>query len=107
MSEGTYIEGPELPTVASYYVQGRYRRATVACDRGQPLTFLNAAIEWRQRAILRWQTMCEQSDRIAELEREVQRLKDNNQVLKNAVWKACGDDKESVDATIASQGTLR
>jgi hypothetical protein len=38
---------------------------------------------------------------------ELRRLHHNNLVLTNALWKACGDDKEVVDATISSQGELK
>jgi hypothetical protein len=38
---------------------------------------------------------------------ELRRLHHNNQVLENALWKACGDDKEVVDATVESQGELK
>ena len=38
---------------------------------------------------------------------ELRRLHHNNQVLKNALWKACGDDEEAVNATIASEGELK
>jgi hypothetical protein len=38
---------------------------------------------------------------------ELRRLYHNNQVLENALWKACGDDKETVNATIESQGELK
>ena len=38
---------------------------------------------------------------------ELRRLHHNNQVLKNALWKACGDDEEAVNDTIASEGELK
>jgi hypothetical protein len=38
---------------------------------------------------------------------ELRRLHHNNLVLTNALWKACGDDKEVVNATIESQGKLK
>ena len=38
---------------------------------------------------------------------ELRRLHHNNQVLKNALWRACGDDEETVNATIASEGELK
>ena len=41
------------------------------------------------------------------LETELRRLHHNNQVLKNALWKACGDDEEVVNSTIASEGELK
>ena len=37
---------------------------------------------------------------------ELRRLHHNNLVLTNALWKACGDDREVVNATIESQGEL-
>ena len=38
---------------------------------------------------------------------ELRRLRHNNQVLTDALWKACGDDEEAVNSTIASQGELK
>ena len=34
------------------------------------------------------------------------RIEHNECVLTNALWKACGDDEDVVNATIASQGEL-
>ena len=38
---------------------------------------------------------------------ELRRLQHNNFVLTNALWKACGDDEEVVNATIKSQGEMK
>lgn len=38
---------------------------------------------------------------------ELRRLHHNNEVLMNALWKACGDDEDVVNATIESQGDLK
>jgi hypothetical protein len=38
---------------------------------------------------------------------ELRRLHHNNQVLTDALWKACGDDKGVVNDTIASEGELK
>ena len=38
---------------------------------------------------------------------ELRRLHHNNQVLTDALWKACGDNEEAVNSTIASQGELK
>jgi hypothetical protein len=38
---------------------------------------------------------------------ELRRLHHNNQVLTDALWKACGDDEDMVSGTIASQGELK
>ena len=38
---------------------------------------------------------------------ELRRLHHNNLVLTNALWKACGDDEEVVNATIESQGETK
>ena len=38
---------------------------------------------------------------------ELRRLSHNIEVLTNALWKACGDDEEVVNATIESQGELK
>ncbi len=48
-------------------------------------------------------------ERFADLVRadERTRLEHNNTVLMNALWKACGDDEQVVNATIESQGELK
>ena len=38
---------------------------------------------------------------------ELLRLQHNNEVLMNALWKACGDDEEMVNGYIESQGELK
>ena len=38
---------------------------------------------------------------------ELRRLHHNNEVLLNALWKACGDNKTVVNNTIKSQGELK
>jgi hypothetical protein len=38
---------------------------------------------------------------------ELRRLEHNNQLLKNALMKACGDDEEMVNEIIESQGELK
>ena len=38
---------------------------------------------------------------------ELRRLHHNNEVLLNALWKACGDDGNVVADTIESQGELK
>lgn len=38
---------------------------------------------------------------------ELRRLDHNNRVLTDALWKACGDDEATVNATIESQGELK
>jgi len=38
---------------------------------------------------------------------EIKRLEHNIEVLMNALWKACGDDEQLVEATIESQGELK
>ena len=49
----------------------------------------------------------EQHTTIYGLRLSVLNLTHNNEVLTNAVWKACGDDEQVVTDTIESQGTLR
>lgn len=44
---------------------------------------------------------------IEALVRDAEKLRHNNEVLANAIWKACGDDEETVNATIESQGELK
>lgn len=41
------------------------------------------------------------------LEAEIKRLEHNEEVLMNALFKACGDDAQVVMATIESQGELK
>lgn len=38
---------------------------------------------------------------------ELRRLHHNNEVLMNALWKACGDDEQVVNDTIDSQGEFK
>ena len=38
---------------------------------------------------------------------ELRRLEHNNEVLMNALWKACGDNEQVVKDTIESQGELK
>lgn len=38
---------------------------------------------------------------------ELHRLHHNNEVLLNALWKACGDNETAVNNTIESQGELK
>lgn len=38
-----------------------------------------------------------------EVASELRRLHEENELLMNALWKACGDDGEMVNATIESQ----
>ena len=49
----------------------------------------------------------EQHTEIYGLRAELRRLQHNNAVLMDALWKACGDDEEVVNATIESQGELK
>jgi hypothetical protein len=49
----------------------------------------------------------EQQSVIYGLRLQVLNLQHNNEVLTNALWKACGDDEQVVTDTIESQGTLR
>jgi hypothetical protein len=44
---------------------------------------------------------------ISGLRAQVQYLEHRNEVLTNALWKACGDDEQVVNDTIESQGALR
>jgi hypothetical protein len=36
-----------------------------------------------------------------------EKFRHNEEVLMNALWKACGDDAQVVEATIESQGELK
>lgn len=54
------IEGPGLPVYARLYRSGRYTRASVdPTHHGIPLTRLDAAAEWRQKAMLRQQMIAD------------------------------------------------
>lgn len=44
---------------------------------------------------------------VEKLEAENAKLKHNIHVLTDALWKSCGDDEETVNATIESQGELK
>jgi hypothetical protein len=56
-----------------------------------------------------WTATDNELEAFAKLVREDERarLEHNNEVLMNALWKACGDDEEVVNATIESQGELK
>lgn len=49
----------------------------------------------------------QQHSEIYGLRLKVMNLEHNIEVLTNALWKACGDDRQVVDDTIESQGALR
>ena len=49
----------------------------------------------------------DQHTQIYGLRLQVLNLQHNNEILHNAVWKACGDDEQMANATIESQGVLR
>ena len=49
----------------------------------------------------------EQHTVIHGLRLQVANLQHNNEVLTNALWKACGDDEQVANDTIESQGALR
>jgi hypothetical protein len=49
----------------------------------------------------------EQHTEIYGLRAQMRNLRHNNEVLTNALWKACGDDEQVVNDTIESQGALR
>ena len=44
---------------------------------------------------------------ITDVKAELRRLHHDNQVLTDALWKACGDDEGVVNDTIASGGELK
>jgi hypothetical protein len=48
-----------------------------------------------------WEGWC------AAVKAEREKAKHNEEVLMNALWKACGDDAQVVEATIESQGELK
>jgi hypothetical protein len=65
------------------------------------LVAAKATEEANARANASWTLMCK---KMVALEREA--YEHDIEVLMNALWKACGDDAEVVNATIESQGEL-
>lgn len=68
--------------------------------------------DWLQTKVAAWVPAASENaiKAAAELRRlhdKCERLAHNYDVLENALWKACGDDKEIVDAYIESQGELK
>ena len=53
------------------------------------------------------QTEALQHEHLVRVAAELLRLQHNNEVLMNALWKACGDDEEMVNGYIESQGELK
>lgn len=70
-------------------------------ERGQWI--VDAASELRRL----FELAHEQHSTIYGLRAQERNLRHNNEVLTNALWKACGDDEQVVNDTIASQGVLR
>jgi hypothetical protein len=64
-----------------------------------------AAITQRADEIHKWYDVA--LERAENAEAEVERLLNNERVLTDAVWKACGDDESVVHDTITSQGGLK
>jgi hypothetical protein len=65
------------------------------------LVAAKATEEANARANASWELMCK---KMVAIEREA--CEHDMEVLMNALWKACGDDEEVVNATIESQGEL-
>ena len=67
------------------------------------------SLGWKAAAELRrlFELAYEQHTVIYGLRLSAANLQHNNEVLTNAIWKACGDDEQVVTDTIESQGTLR
>jgi hypothetical protein len=67
------------------------------------------SLGWKAAAELRrlLNLAYDQHTEIYGLRLQVGHLEHNNEVLTNAIWKACGDDEQVVTDTIESQGTLR
>ena len=61
---------------------------------------------WLADALEAW-TLGGKADTQLKAAAELRRLHHNNQVLKDALWRACGDDEEAVNATIACEGELK
>jgi hypothetical protein len=56
-----------------------------------------------------WECFDEEIEKLVALVRadEREKAKHNEEVLMNALWKACGDDGKTVVETIESQGELK
>ena len=56
-----------------------------------------------------WECFDEEIEKLVALVRadEREKAKHNEEVLMNALWKACGDDAQTVVETIESQGELK
>jgi hypothetical protein len=65
------------------------------------LVAAKATEEANAKANASWTLMCK---KMVAIEREA--CEHDMEVLMNALWKACGDDEEVVNATIESQGEL-
>ena len=67
------------------------------------------SLGWKAAAELRrlLNLAYDQHTEIYGLRLQVGHLEHNNEVLTNALWKACGDDEQVVNDTIESQGALR
>jgi hypothetical protein len=65
------------------------------------LVSAKATEEANAKANASWELMCK---KMVSFEREA--YEHDIEVLMNALWKACGDDAEVVNATIESQGEL-
>jgi hypothetical protein len=70
-------------------------------ERFAKLVAAKATEEANARANASWELMCK---KMVAFEREA--CEHDMEVLMNALWKACGDDAEVVNATIESQGEL-
>jgi uncharacterized protein YceH (UPF0502 family) len=76
------------------------------CTEVELIAFANlvadkATEEANAKANASWELMCK---KMVAIEREA--YENDMEVLMNALWKACGDDAEVVNATIESQGEL-
>ena len=65
-----------------------------------------AFLEWYKNAQQETLAALEQIVAAARAD-EREKAKHNEEVLMNALWKACGDDAQVVEATIESQGELK
>jgi hypothetical protein len=80
------------------HLDGIYSEALVAFAH---LVADKATEEANAKANASWTLMCK---KMVAFEREA--CEHDMEVLMNALWKACGDDAEVVNATIESQGEL-
>ncbi len=72
-------------------------------EMAQEAQISDTTIEFYQQELKAFEALVRADERSVEREK----AKHNEEVLMDALWKACGDDGQLVYATIESQGELR